>query len=244
MPTNGKTKTYPHPDRNKPSVVKPYVPQYQVWGVEPEEFKSAVVPTNHPVGRPSTDNPRTRKPSMRQPYAAVIPSPVGRGRGPIPNVGNNIEHTWSGVDGEIVDDLGDGSDQSIDPNHPMVDNNDFVSAEALGLPPDSEELPSLDETQFRQPKKFMTQSDLLEATGQPSMDVDNTMGVLHDMQEESYLLIVDGVAICSGPVEEIEDQARALVFGEHELCEGNPIPVEDIMVIKKVTVKVGLFLQL
>jgi hypothetical protein len=227
--SNGKIKTYPNPDRNKQTIIKPYVPQYQVWGVEPEEFKSAVVPMNHPVGQVSTNNPRMRRPAIRQPYAETIPSPVGRGRGPIPNVGNNIEHTWSGVDGDIVDDL---NGQVIDPNHPMIDNNDFVSAEALGLPPDSEELPVLDEVAHPQPKQF---------TASQSQN-DNTMSILQDMDEEAYLLIVDGVAICSAPLEEIEEQARALVFGEHELCGGNPIPVDDIIVLKKVSIKVGLFL--
>ena len=52
------------------------------------------------------DNPRAKRPLIRpQPYAEAVPSPVGRGRGLLPNVGNNLEQTWSGVDGEIVDDL-------------------------------------------------------------------------------------------------------------------------------------------
>jgi len=231
--SNGKVKTYKNPDRNKQSFVKPYVPQYQIWGVEPEEIKSAVVPADHVMAQPTADNPRIRKPSIRQPYTAARPSPVGRG--PIPNVGNNIEHTWSGVDGEIIDDLMDG--QEIDPNHPMVDNNDYVSAEALGLPPDSEDLPSLDEVRFPPPKRFVTPA----VTSQSNRD--ETMEILEDMEEEAYLLIVDGVPVCSGPMDEIEDQARALAFGEHDLCAGNPIPVEDILVIKRVTIKTGLFLQ-
>jgi hypothetical protein len=51
------------------------------------------------------------------------------------------------------------------------------------------------------------------------------------------------VPLCSGPKEEIEDQARALVFGEHEMCDGNPVPVDDIVILKRVKVKVGLFLE-
>lgn len=232
--SNGKIKTYRNPERNKQqTLVKPYVPQYQVWGVEPEEIKSAVVPAGHPIARPSADNPRIRKPSIRQPYASIVPSPVGRG--PLPNVGNNVEHTWSGVDNEmIVDDLTD--DQEIDPNHPMVDNNDFVTNEALGLPPSSEDLPSLDEVAYPPPKQFVNQ-----VSRQPASD--ETMQVLQDMQEEAYLLIIDGVPVCSGPMEEIEEQARALAFGEHELCAGNPIPVEDILIFKRITIKTGLFLQ-
>lgn len=240
--SNGKVKTYSNPDRNKQQAAfKPYVPQYQIMDIEPEEFKSAVVPANYPVAKPSEDNPRVRKPSVRQPYASVAPSPVGRGKGPIPNVGNNIEHTWSGVDAEIIDDL---SGQEIDPNHPMIDNNEFVTSEALGLPPESEEMPELDEVKNPQPKKFTSQQEFQLMVEQDSkVSLDETMNVLQDMQENSYLLIVDGVAICSGPFEEIEDQARSLVFGEHDLCEGQPIPVDDIIIMKRVAVKVGLFLQ-
>jgi len=32
-----------------------------------------------------------------------------------------------------------------------------------------------------------------------------------------------------------------LVFGEHEMCGGSPIPVEDLLIVKRVKVKVGLF---
>ena len=59
--TNGKIKTYKHPDREKPVTYKPYVPQYQVEGVEPREYQGAVVP-GAVVARPTTaDNPKAEK---------------------------------------------------------------------------------------------------------------------------------------------------------------------------------------
>ena len=130
--TDGKTKTYKHPERGKPANYKPYVPQYQVHGKEPSEYHGAVVPNGLPAASPSTDNPRLKRAPVRQPYAPPATSPIGRGRGPIPNVGNNMEQTWSssGVDGDIVDDL---SGEVLDPNHPMVDNNEFATDQALGF---------------------------------------------------------------------------------------------------------------
>lgn len=273
--SNGKTKIYKNPGRNQPApVFKPYVPQYVMHDIEPEEFKSAVVPTGYPVAKPSVDNPRLPRPPIRQAYAATVPSPVGRGKGPIPNVGNNIEHTWSGVDGDIVDDL---SGQEIDPNQSMVDNNEYISNEALGLPPSSEDMPQLDEVVTPQPKKFMTNQELtklktdydgsmtintsskvtveagevfFEGTANPPAlgdievdSVDSLLAVVNDLEEDSYLLIVNDVPVCSGPLEEIQNQATAMVFGEHELCEGQPVDVEDIVVLKRVCLKVGLFLQ-
>lgn len=252
--SNGKIKTYKNPGRksavSEASNYKPYVPQYELLEIEPLEYKSAILPDTVRVVKPliqtmPVDNPRTRKVTIRQPYAEVAPSPVGRGRGPIPNVGNNVEHTWSSVDGEIIDDL--SGEQQLDLNHPMVDNNDFVSSAALGL---QEELPMLDEVQNPTPKHFVQTSPSLDpgtskqmvSMPQPNGDED-LFFIVGDLEPGAYLLIVSGVPVCSGPKEEIEDQAKALIFGEHEICDGNPIPDDDIIIIKRVPIKIGLFLE-
>lgn len=227
--SNGKVKTYKNRKRVTNENYTPYVPQYQVLGVEPGEYKSAVVPENTRVAKPQEAVQRARKVGVRQPYAESVPSPVGRGRGPIPNVGNNVEHTWSSVDGEIVDDL----DQPMDLNHPMVDNNDFVSNTALGL--SQEELPMQNEVKEH---RFTVPQE----THQVPSDED-LFPVVRDLEEGAYLLIVSGVPVCSGPKEEIEDQAKALVFGEHEMCDGIPVPDDDIVIIKRIPIKIGLFLE-
>lgn len=213
-----KVKIYKNPARSEQEQRKPYTPQYQLMGVDPEEYKSAIAGAQAPVaGAQSTsDNPRTRKPGIRQPYAATTDSPIGRGRGPVPNVGNNMEHTWSSVDGEIIDDV------ALDANHPMVDNNEFVSTEALG---DSKK------QTFTLPPTTVTP------------EVDEVLSILYTLTEGDYLLLVNGVTVCSGPVDDIQEQARLLVFGEHEMCDGNPIPVDGIVVVKRVPIKVGLFLE-
>jgi hypothetical protein len=237
-----KVKLYRNPDRNKVETRTTYTPQYQVMGIEPEEFKSAIAPTVHPAHvvakSPTTaDNPRVRQPSIRQAYAETVPSPVGRGKGPVPNVGNNMEHTWSTVDGEIVDDIS----SEIPDDQPMIDNNDYVSDAALGLSGQDhvefhEDLPTLDEVANPSKKKFVVQAEV-------ATDLDDVMPALHNLDEGEYLLIVNGVAVCSGPADEIQEQARLLVFGEHEMCDGNPIPIDDILIIKRVSIKVGLFLE-
>lgn len=227
-----KIKIYKNKERGKTEVRKNYVPQYQMMGIEPEEIKSAVVPgarvsESQPI---TNDNPRTRRVGIRQPYADPVPSPVGGSRGPVPNVGNNMEHMWSSVDGEIIDDL------DVDSDRPMVDNNDYVSDEALGLPqrpPSREELPSLDEMIHPPVRKFVEET----------VDADDANSVISKLSEGDYLLMVGGVSVCSGPAEEVQEQARLLVFGDHELCDGNPIPVDDIVVIKRVPIKIGLFLE-
>lgn len=213
-------KLYKNPDRAKATEqVKPYVPQYQLLGAEPEEYKSSISPVVVPA--PSEeDNPRLRRPGLRQPYAVTEDSPIGRGKGFVPNVGNNMEHTWASVDGDIIDDL---SGISIDKDSVMIDNNDFVT---------TEELPQLDEF-VNPPRKIFSKEE----------KVDDLLLTLSSLSDDSYLLIVDDVPVCSGPLLEIQDQARALVFGEHELCDGKEIDVEKLLIVKKVKIKMGLFLE-
>jgi hypothetical protein len=97
----------------------------------------------------------------------------------------------------------------------MIDNNDFYTDESLG----------------NHPQVNRSQSS--------SNDLSD---VVNDLDVDSYLLLVKGEPICSGPIEEIEDQTRALIFGEHDLCGGEPIPEEDLIVLKKLKIKVGVFL--
>ena len=205
------------------------------------------MPGGTQIARPSADNPRgNKRPALRQPYAAVTTSPIGRGRGPVPNVGNNMEHTWSSVDGEIVDDL---TGETVEPSEQMVDNNEFMSDQALGYQSgftaeDIQGPMKRGNVVIEQPSDFLT--GMQEASVEPQAptgDTEDLLSIVADLTDESYLLIVTGVPVCSGPKEEIEDQARALVFGEHEMCDGNPIPIDDIIILKRVKVRVGLFLE-
>lgn len=234
---DGKIKTYKHPDREKVVQYKPYVPQYQIHGVDPKVIQSGVVSGNIKIASPlplSSDNPRSKRSAIRQPYATVgSPSPLGNG--PVPNVGNNMEHTWSSVDGDIIDDIS----YDIDENHNLIDNNDTVSNEALGYQSGL----TANDIDPQEQKTFMLEEDLSSLSKDNQDNTDKLLPVIVDLVDNSYLLIVSGVAICSGPLEEIQDQARALVFGEHELCDGNPISVDDIIILKKIRIKVGLFLE-
>lgn len=238
-----KVKVYKNPERNKPVVHKPYVPQYQSLGIEPSEYKSPLAPgfKIQPPSPGSTDNPRTQRPNIRQqPYAEAVPSPIGRGRGPIPNVGNNMEQTWSGVDGEIVDDIS----ESLDPNQPMVDNNEFVSANALGLTDEEEytEIGGDAINKVREASNNIEKSFLTENVLQNALQEEYLSKLIKQLDEDEYCILVDGSAVCSGPIDYIQEQTRSLVFGEHELYHGNPVSVDDILVIKRVKIKVGVFL--
>jgi hypothetical protein len=246
MSNTGKVKLYKNKDRNKPADLKPYVPQYQIMGVEPEEFHgkaevgTPVILKRKPL---PNDNPRAPRPLIQQPYAEPVPSPIGRGRGLLPNVGNNMEQTWSGIDGEIIDDV------KLDSDHPMVDNNEFVSTAALGIQEQADddmmevEEEENSEVQSTFPvddeeKTFLTENQL-----QAALKEEYLSKIVQNLEEEEYLILVDGISVCSGPLESVQQQARGLVFGEHPLYNGNPVSIDDIIILKRVKVKIGLFLE-
>ena len=111
---------------------------------------------------------------------------------------------------------GEVLEDDFEQRHTIVDNNEFYTETAIGYS--------------------------VEEDGDPDA-AHNLLSVVTELEDDSYLLLVHGDTICSGPVEEIEDQARALIFGEHDLCNGEPIAEESIVVLKKVKIKVGVFLQ-
>lgn len=221
MSNNDKVKFYKNPARNNRENFKPYVPQYQIMGVEPIERpafvggEEALTVSNTPT---DTNNTKNRVSGIRQPYAEAVESPIGAGRGPLPNVGNNIEQTWSSVDGGVVDDL------ELDTE--MIDNNDVVSDTALGIKNSTD------------PYQYLSENDLKSVLASSYLQE-----FLSKMEEGEYLLLLNNEVICSGPESYIEEQTTALVFGEHEAFMGVSIPIDDIMVVKKVPIKVGVFFK-
>jgi hypothetical protein len=150
---NDKVKFYKNSERNKPEVRKAYVPQYQVIGVEPEEFMSPSQKDSTPPKKAvSLHETRTHVKTV-QPYAKMVPSPIGRGRGLVPNVGNNMEHTWSSVDGEIIDNISDDFTAIIDNDQQMIDNNEVVTPQALGVQDNLEQTMNDDSVQSSLPEE-------------------------------------------------------------------------------------------
>ena len=230
--SNDKIKFYKNSDRNKTVAHTPYVPQYQQLGIEPEEYKNPLSPlgTHVTIVKPEPlpkDNPRVPRSVIRQSYAEAVASPIGRGKGPVPNVGNNMEHTWSSIDGEIIDDL---TESKVDPNHEMIDNNDFVDMEvdAVSIISSEEEFTN---------KNFLTEEDL------KAVIKEDNCSVFQSLPEGDCILMVNDIVICSGLTNDIEEQVRDLIFGEHKLYGGSPVDINNIVVLKKVKIKVGVFLE-
>jgi len=184
-------KIFRNPERNKaPEQFRPYVPNYQERGLEPGEHKKKYAPNQSSNNINQTgDNPRLK-------------------RNPMINNGNNVDQVWSsGLDAEIFNDL-----EAIDPNHPMIDNNDFVD---------------LDQPEQRDVSEKYSIFNFLK----------------EELSENEYILMVEDTIICVGEIKEVEAQANALMFGEHKFCNNQPIPVDSLMILKKMKIKTGLFLE-
>lgn len=111
---------------------------------------------------------------------------------------------------------GEFDDYELDPSHPIIDNNEVVD---LG---------------YQDKVKFS------ESVEQNNNDL---LMTLESLKENDYLLLVNGVPVCTGCLEKVQKEASDLLFGDHTLCDGKAVPIEDIIVLKKSQIKVGLFLE-
>jgi hypothetical protein len=202
-----KIKTYKNPQRGVDNSVKPYVPQYKSLNIKPTEIASNEFPPNTVLIKTNQEeSPRNRKIAIQQPYG--VPPTESIGNSKLPNVGNNVEQTWSYIDNEMVDDLTGEVIGKLDDNTPMIDNNNQSTQSQL----DQQEPSNADDSNF-------------------SMIKDN-----------DYILLINGIMVTHNSKETIEQITSDLVFGKHEICNGIPIPVEDITILKKIKINIGLFL--
>lgn len=101
---NNRVKFYKNPARKEKEVFQPYIPQYQLRGVEPEDMVSSTI-VGTPVVIPKVEQDNVSFDSSHR-------------RGFAANINDPLAETWSGIDGDIIED--------IDLNQQMIDNNDMV----------------------------------------------------------------------------------------------------------------------
>lgn len=178
-----KQKIYKNPDRNKiKENPQDYVPSYKILGIVPEQ--SPLTKLNN-VEKSMPENINISD-SENQSNTTL-------------NIGNNSDHIWYGVDGGEIS-------QNIDPNHKMIDNNDFYVED------------------HKNADKIISAS-------------------LSSIKDNDCVLLINEEIISVDTLENIENLANLFLFGEHELCNGVPTPLEKITVLKKLRIKTGLFID-
>lgn len=233
-----KGKFFKNPGRGQAKPPKAYVPQYAVHGVEPEMVLNGVVSETVQAGQLtrhaptiSYNNPRIRPvptPRVQKniPFAEV-PSGPSQMDGPLPNTGNNMENTWASFDGEVFDDLSEDSlplaPEELDQNHLMIDNNDSDTRNWTNIP---QRLGHPSAPQY-----------FAESVDEPETDFLD--------QDYEYLLLLHNNVISAGSFEEIQEELSNLLLGKHEFCKENngPFSLEDVVVLKKMQIKVGVFVE-
>lgn len=219
-----KSKYFKNPDRGNDKPFQPYIPQWQLLGREP---------TDAAVGKPVQSPPLTKHAPFVQrnaPTFRPIPNisrnvpfaeegPVTLGHAPLPNVGNNVENTWAGM--EIIDDEGLAE---VDINRQMVDNNNDDPHNYDRIPKVLKSAPA--------PKNEV-----------PEQRPETESNPLQDLEANDYVLLVKGEVIAMGALLDIQEEVRALVFEEHPLSESTVITIDDIIVLKRVKIKVGVFIE-
>lgn len=222
-----KSKYFKNPDRGNDKPFQPYIPQWQLLGREPTDAATGKSPQIEPLTKNAPFVQRTAPkfrplPTISRNVPFAEEGSATLGHAPLPNVGNNVENTWAGM--EFIED--DGLSE-IDVNRKMIDNNDDDPRNYGNIPKVLKSAPA--------PKE--------EAPPQKEPDSEPRSNVLQDLEANDYVLLVKGEVIAMGVLLDIQEEVRALVFEEHPLSEITPVTIDDIIVLKRVKIKVGVFIE-
>lgn len=201
-----------------------YKPYYQQMNITPKEYPSNNIDGDIYISvGGSSDNPRIKSPPpplKKLPFAEVVLDSnskvnITSTKNYFPNVGNNMENSWNGLDYEVVDDLGWNSDQS-------VDNNDEVDIDSLQIP---------------------SQSSLLNSFLDSKNNVSNELPDVNSAFQlnEEYILFLNQEVFSGGSFDFIQKEVEKLLYGEHESFK-EEVLLENISVYKKMDIKIGILI--
>jgi hypothetical protein len=58
-----------------------------------------------------------------------------------------------------------------------------------------------------------------------------------------YILMINGKMTLTGSVAEVEKKVQSIIYGEDKDFSGNQVSPEDIIVLKRVSLKIGIFVN-
>lgn len=122
----------------------------------------------------------------------------------------------SSLDGNTIDE--DGFMSNIDDGH-IIDNNEYVN---FGF--DSK--PTSRQVKQEQSAKV---GSVEKADDSPNIG--------------DYILMVHGKLVLSGPIDVIESQVKAIMYGDDKSFSGIEVSIDDLVVLKRVDIKVGIFVD-
>jgi hypothetical protein len=129
---------------------------------------------------------------------------------------NDEKRDFSSLNGAIFDE--EGKEIKVEQGH-IIDNNDYVFP------------PSMTNSHQAQPKTQQEDPKNEQETvqGQPKVG--------------EYILLVLGKIIHTGSIDQIESVARAILYGENEQFIDQEVKVDDIVILKRIGINVGIFID-
>lgn len=240
-------KIFKNPARNNITPFQKYVPRYQIMGITPAPAATGEIAMHKGFAETGMLNrnipfaarvlPKAADPKLANnkdilyrnnnvPYAEVAEMTPDIIRGaPLPNIGNNIENTWASMDSIILNDEVEYIQDNLD--HSFIDNNFDDEVNYINIPQKIQESPKPQIDQMIHSEETMTVFDAEQ------------LNIAYD----EYILSIKGEIISTGSLEQIREEVKALVFNEHRLSEENIILIDDIIVLKRIKVKVGVFIE-
>lgn len=121
----------------------------------------------------------------------------------------------------------------------VIDNDELPQHVRQGILKNQTEmfepLPSKDEPNDTVPNQSEIQVE-------NNYDISDLYASLVESDYDSYIVLIDQTPLYSGSKDDIEDVVSSLLFGEHEICGGEPIDLTRVLVLKKISMRVGALL--
>ena len=230
-----------------------YIPQYKEHGVEPIHMPAREVPpgTKLPFASQFSNQRREAATAAVAGYSNVpYASPVAHANPftHIPNIGNNVD--WAAQ----IDSARDWEeDTSLDLNHPMIDNNfndpnNWSAVPAMLPQPPSGFAPyKAEEAPTRPPLRIdpanaQTRTRVFKNKNYFEPPRPETTQASNPAVDE-YVLMVMGEVIATGNLNDVQAQVSSLVLQEHPLSRDSAIPIDDIVVLKRMKIVAGVFIK-
>jgi hypothetical protein len=236
---------------------KPYVPQYKQMGMEPIVMPNRKLPAGSTsVGNQPQSPVVLQIPNKTREARSIIPANVPYAETvpqrsvPLMNVGNNIETGWTTTGSFSTTE----ANETIDPNRPMVDNNEFIqyppaqgspmyqmplNNNAIGVPSRTSAASSKQEWQY--PPTQSLQYEYTPPTQQPAfrppikVESSQVNQVIPNVGD--YMLLLNGNTILIGSKQDVQLKAFELLTDEN-----NPTSSDDLIFLKRVDFAVGVAL--
>lgn len=63
------------------------------------------------------------------------------------------------------------------------------------------------------------------------------------VKDDNYVIILRDKIFFVGNLNAVEKEVKSIFYGEHHLCKDEGITIDDVIVLKKMKIKIGIFVE-